>query len=270
MSAKKLIDEHSKATAILNINDDFDLLGEMVNEVLLESLGEEYTLNGMCLSRVDLCVNVMLSESFSAERYIKLIKKSMIHIDNDNIDKFDDSTEKNKHSFRVRTSGFTFTAYDKYYQLEDIGEDYTKESEGLLRLELAMDRKMLRQESNRIGNLNLLEELVIQSSRIFQRYIDIHFFDGDYYSADEIHAAIDFSEYKKGQKKKMHDYVEMQLYKQTFNSIIDELIEDGWTDYRFMNLTSRFQSINVYPISMAYRDKHGDKSVPGLKRIFDI
>lgn len=272
VSAKKLIDEYSKATAILNINDDFDLLGDMVNDVLLECLGEGYTLNGMCLSRVDLCVNVMLSEKFSAERYIKLVKKSMMRIDNDNIDKFDDSAEKNKHSFRVRTGRITFTAYDKYYQLEDIGENYTKESESLLRLELAIDSGLLLQEkiAHEISNLSLLRALTIQSREVFQRYIENHFFDGDYYSADEINAAINFSDYNKIRKKNMHAYLEMQLYKHSFNSIVDELVENGWTDYRLKHLILMFEGINVYPVSMPYRDKHGDKWVPGLRRIFKI
>lgn len=272
VTAKKLIDENAIATSILNMHDDFELLHELVDASLMECLGEKYTLNCMCLSRVDVCVNVMLSETFSAERYVKLIKKSMIGINNDNIETFVDSEEKNKHSFRVKTGEFTFTAYDKYFQLEDIDEDYTKESEGLLRMEIAIDRGILRREKKayKLSNKKVLVMCTVHSREIFQKYIENHFFDGDYYSAEGIRRAINLSEYSKSQKERMLSYIDMQLYKRSFNAILDELIEKNWTEYRLMNLIGKFERINIYPISMACRDQHGDMWVPGLKRILDI
>lgn len=272
VSAKRLIDEGASATSILNMYDDFDLLHELVNAALLECLGEEYTLNTMCLSRIDLCVNVMLSESFSAERYIKLIRKSMIRIDDDKIKTYADSPEKNRHSFRVETGNFTFTAYDKYYQLEDIDESYEKESEGLLRLEIAINRRELHSEQifHNYNNFKLLKSCTKHSKSLFQKYIEEHFFDGDYYSIDGMRGAIDFSDYSKSQKGNMLFYVDLQCYKHSFNSILDSLVERHWTENRLLRLFDKFERINVYPVSMAHRDKRGDKCVPGLRRILEI
>ena len=92
----------------------------------------------------------------------------------------------------------------------------------------------------------------------------------DYYSAEVIRGAINLSEYSKSQKERMLSYIDMQLYKRSFNAILDELIEKNWTEYRLMNLIGKFERINIYPISMACRDQHGDMWVPGLKRILDI
>ena len=41
------------------------------------------------------------------------------------------SRNRNKHSFRVRTYFGAFTAYDKYFQLEDINADFEAVSDAL-------------------------------------------------------------------------------------------------------------------------------------------
>ena len=134
----KVLDEDADPIKILNAVADFELLYHYINTALEQSLGEEYDIDSFYLSRIDCCVNIMLSESYSAERYIKLISRSMKYSKYDEVLKFPsselDSYEKNEHSFRIETGVYTFTAYDKYYQLEDIGEDYNPMSEAMLRL----------------------------------------------------------------------------------------------------------------------------------------
>ena len=111
----------------------------MLTDMLTDIFGEEYTLERFSLSRIDCCVNVMLSKNFSSERYVKLISRSL-NCKRDMIEEYDGDDElsknRNKHSFRVRTSFGAFTAYDKYFQLEDKKRNFNNISDALLRIEL--------------------------------------------------------------------------------------------------------------------------------------
>lgn len=272
VSSKKLIDEESSPISIMQYNDSFEILNELVDAVLNECLGEGYNMESFSLSRIDLCVNIMLSNTFSAERYVKLIRKSMVYDDNAKIIVFPDSIDRNKHSFRIEIGDYTFTAYDKYFQLEDIGECYDKESDALLRLEIAVHRRVihLKQMESEMNNLQTLRFLTKRSKAVFREYIKHHFFKGDYYTVNFMRCAVESSNYSKSQKEKMLSYIDMQQHKYSFHSVINNMLKDYWTVYRMNKLFSRFQKIDVYPISMAHRDGHGDRSVPGLWKLLGI
>lgn len=272
VSAKKLIDEESSPISIMQHNDSFEILHELVNSNLNECLGEGYNMESLSLSRIDLCVNLMLSNTFSAERYVKLIRKSMIYNNNAKIEVFPDSIDRNKHSFRIETGDYSFTAYDKYFQLEDIGESYDKESDALLRLEIAVHRKVIHhnQMESKMNNLQTLYFHTERSKAVFREYIKRYFFKGDYYTVNFMRCAVESSNYSKSQKGKMLSYIDMQQYKHSFHSVIEQMQKNYWTGYRMNKIFFKFDKINVYPISMANRDQHSDRSVPGLWKMLDI
>lgn len=276
VSAKRLIDEDASSLSIMNLYDNFELLDELVNDSLLECLGKGYTFESMCLSRIDLCVNVMLSESFSAERYVKLIRRSMRYDNSAKIvifpDDISDSVEKNRHSFRIKTGGVTFTAYDKYFQLEDINESFDKESAGFLRLELAVHREAIHsvQSSGEFDNSELLRFFTDSSEDFFKKYIENHFWAGDYYSLEYMRAAINLSDLKKKAKENMLFYADIQCQKHSFKAVCDCMFRLLGSKFKLNKVLSDFESIGVYPISLSYRDRHGDRSIPGLRKIFGI
>jgi len=139
VTANKILYLESDYLSILNESEDISLLEIKLNKMLSDIFGDEYNLDSFSLSRIDCCVNVMLSRSFSAERYVKLISRSL-DCKRYMIEEYDGNDElsksRNKHSFRVRTNFGAFTAYDKYFQLEDInallGEDVKYETAGSL------------------------------------------------------------------------------------------------------------------------------------------
>lgn len=189
VSPRRLIDESSQPMDILRASDDFDRLESLINQSIAECLGNNYCIDNFKLSRLDFCVNIMLSESFSAERYVKLLKRSMKYNSCAEIMEFSDevtnSAEKNKHSFRIRTGDMTFTAYDKYFQLENIGECFDKISEAFLRLEIAVNRDVIRSIEQtyleKPDNIEIVSTLTSCSERFFKEFIKNNFFEGDYY-----------------------------------------------------------------------------------------
>lgn len=277
VSPRRLIDEESDAVNILRVSDDFDLLGYLLNESIHECLGEEYSIDSFNLSRLDYCVNIMLSESFSAERYVKLIKRSMKYNDSAEVieysDDVTDANEKNKHSFRIRTGNLTFTAYDKYFQLEKIGESYDKASEGFLRLEIAVNREVIHsiEESMQLesDNLNLIYLLTSCSENVFKGFIREHFYRGDYCYIDSMRFLIGISELKKKDKNTMLEYADMQCRKQSFLSAKKEM-EKTLSRSRLKKMYLNFELLGIYPISVSFRDKHGQKAIPGLHKILGI
>ena len=136
-----LLRDETGTTQIFFDESALTTLEHYINICITETMGAEYNLDSFNLSRIDCCVNVMLSEDYSAARYIKLIRRSIITRSKKNEILYDSSKknykEKNKHNFRLITDNVTFTAYDKYYQLDDIRVDYESISDSLLRLELS-------------------------------------------------------------------------------------------------------------------------------------
>lgn len=273
VSPRRLIDERSDAVSILRSDDNFELLRMVLNDVLEECLGEKYSMDSFTLSRIDCCVNIMLTESFSAQRYVKLIRRSMKYNDNAKIVKYPDdipdSAQKNKHSFRIKTGDFTFTAYDKYFQLEDIGENFEKASEAFFRLEIAINRDKIRDMlvniPNGISNLELLHVFTYSSREIFEEYINQHFFNGNYFYISDMRTLINKSGFTQKLKKLMLLYADMQCSKKTFTSAQKEFyMVPGNSGSIIKKMYNHFESIGVYPVSLSFRDKHGKKEVTGL------
>ncbi|MGN0608533.1 MAG: hypothetical protein ACI4J6_04970 [Oscillospiraceae bacterium] len=278
VTPRKIIDEDSDAVSILPPANDLIRFGNRVTDILQECLGEKYHIEYFTLSRVDFCVNIMLSESFAAQRYIKLLHKSMKYNSTDQIVIYSnddpDAKEKNKHSFRINTGDVTFTAYDKYFQLEDIGESFEKEAESFLRLELSINRdKILELVCSRhewLYNTNLLEYYSCHSRKYFVDYIEKYFFPGDYCYLEYMEHIIEKSRLKNKMKGRMLLFSAIQCEKQSFLSAKKEMMKYLDSTYKFKKMLSAFEDLNINPISLSYRDKHGANVIPGLYKILGL
>lgn len=277
VSAAKFLDNNASPIAILNTESDFDYLCYYLNDTFEESLGEEYDIDSFYLSRIDCCVNIMLSESYSAERYIKLIRRSMKYEKRDKIHTFSsnevDSYEKNGHSFRVDTADYTFTAYDKYFQLEDIDEDYDAISESMLRLEIAVPRHRictLQRENDLDENIKILEAYAVISRSIFDEYIHRYFSKGNYYCYKAMCDMIIDSSLSDKRKDNMLLFVQQQVYCDSYRNARKCFIKNCGPKGKFYKVIDEFNTLNINPISLSYRDKHGDECILGLYYLLDI
>lgn len=280
VTANKVLYPESDYLSILNENDDVDSLGMKLNYMLTDIFGYEYGFNKFSLSRIDCCVNVMLSKDFSAERYVKLISRSL-NCKRDMIKEFDGDDElsinRNKHSFRVRTAFGAFTAYDKYFQLEDINADFKAVSDALLRLELEFNRQHIQNTIKNSGNevhnnTEALEFYLHNSRECFKEFISSKFHKGRYCTVKKMREIVENSDLTKCEKKHTQKHIDSQCYTEHYCNAVEKSKKKLKSDRAFYNMLSNLRYLNMSPISLSYRDKHGDDSVPGLYEMlgFDI
>lgn len=277
VSPAKLLDENAEPTAILTKECDFNRLHQLVNSTIAEALGKDYHMDSFYLSRIDCCVNIMLSETYSAERYVKLIGRSMKYSDCDKKLKFNPDMpnyyEKNKHSFRIKTGDLTFTAYDKYFQLEDIGEDYDAMSEAMLRLEIAVERGRINRIENIFdfkNNISTLKHYTQISQGAFIDYIQKHFCGGSYYCLTAMRKMIDESSFSRKAKLNMLTFAESQFSRKSFRSAKKHIIKELDSESKCRKIMEHFEILNMNPMSLAHRDKHGEEVIPGLYELLGI
>lgn len=277
VTANKVLYPQANYLSILNENDDIALLGKKLNGMLTDIFGEEYGLERFNLSRIDCCVNVMLSKDFSAERYVKLISRSML-CTRDKIEKFDENADeknkaRNKHSFRVKTDFGSFTAYDKYFQLEDINVDFEAVSDALLRLELEYDRRHINsimQNNNMHSNVEALAFYLKNSRNNFEKFISSRFHKGRYCTVKKMRETVENSELKNCEKQHAIKHIKSQCYLDHFCDIVEKSKEKLKSELAFYNMLSNFERLGMSPVSLSYRDKHGDDSVPSLYELLEI
>lgn len=272
VTANKVLYPEADYTSILNGNDDVALLGTNLNDMLTDVFGDEYCFDKFSLSRIDCCVNVMLPKNFSAERYVKLISRSMKcqeHL----IVEYDEDSEinklRNKHSFRVKTAFGAFTAYDKYFQLEDINVNFEAVSDALLRLELEYDRKQIHATMQNSdleihSNAEILAYYLHNSRSNFKNFIFRRFRKGRYYTVEKMREIIEKSDLKEFEKKHANKHIEYQCYAEHYCNAVKKSKKKLKSDRAFYNMLNNFEYLDMSPISLAYRDKHGDDSVPSL------
>lgn len=270
VTPRVLMDKNASPLSILSSGDDMQELERILNYVIFDTFGERYTLESFFLSRIDCCVNVMLSKTYSAARYIKLIRRSIMYNSQDRIERYEsdvpDAYEKNKHSFRLYTDGLTFTAYDKYFQLEDREENYESVSDSMLRLEIAIDRRHIEKEisdNDLKRNIKTIEHFVESSREIFKDFVKIHFCKGDYYCYSFMIDIIAASDCAYNIKNRMRKFAKDQYNYETFMNLKKKVLDEiGVSKYGTM--IKAFKKLEMSPISLSYRDQHGQTMIPGL------
>lgn len=271
VTANKVLYPKADYLSILNENDDIALLGTMLTDMLTDIFGEEYTLERFSLSRIDCCVNVMLSKDFSAERYVKLISRSL-YCRKDMIDKYDEDMDeknkvRNKHGFRIRTDFGGFTAYDKYFQLEDKKRNFNNISDALLRIELMYKREHIyntRKANDIENNAETLEFYLHNSRSYFKEFICSRLLKGRYYTVKKMREIVDNSDLEKCEKKHALKHIEAQFNAKHYCGVVKKSKKVLKSESAFYNMLKNFECLDMSPVSLSYRDKHGDNSVPSL------
>lgn len=276
VTPRMLLDNDSSPLSILRCCDSMKEMEVRFNAAMFEILGEGFRLDDFFLSRVDCCVNIMLSETYSAARYIKLIRRSIMYNSNAKIIEYgsDDpnTDEKNRHSFRIETDGLQFTAYDKYFQLENQGKDYESISDSLLRLEIAVGRERIRcvkLDNNLENNRKILRYFVSSGKKVFNDFIKKHFYNGAYCSYQFMRALIADSDCTHKIKERMLEFSKVQY---NYDSVMDIknifLNEIGGSKYGSM--IKAFNRLGISPISLSTRDQHGRTMIPGLYTLLQL
>ena len=176
---------------------------------------------------------------------------------------------------------FTCKAYSKWneYKLiniktsNDIDEEYDAISESMLRLEIAVPRYRIcaLQRANDLDeNIKILEAYAVISRSIFDEYIHRYFNNGDYYCYKAMCDMIIDSSLSDKRKGNMLLFAQQQVYCDSYRNARKCFIEKCCSKNQYYKVMEGFKRLNMSPMSLAYRDKHGDGCIPSLYYLLDI
>ena len=65
-------------------------------------------------------------------------------------------------------------------------------------------------------------------------------------------------------------HIESQYYGEYFCDVVKKSKKKIKSERAFCNMMSNFEYLDMSPISLSYRDKHGDESVPSLYELLGV
>lgn len=278
INPNKVLNPQSDYLSIMNEDSDVSAFRTKINDIIADLFGGNYNIDRFSLSRIDCCVNIMLSKDFSAERYVKLIGRS-IKCSPEMIityGKEDMNFQmKNKHSFNLQTSFGEFTAYDKYFQLEDIKVNYNAVSDALLRLELKFNRRHIKRtfDDNReqiSDNIDVIALYLHNSRSYFEKFVKRNFSYGKYYTVNKMLKIVEASQFRRKEKARMAEHIKSQCYAEHCKSAMKKTRDKLKSDRLFYNMMLQFEILDMSPISLSARDRHGDFYVPSIYELLNI
>lgn len=272
-----LLRDETGTTQIFSDKSALTTLEHYINICITETTGAEYNIDSFNLSQIDCSVNVMLSEDYSAARYIKLIRRSIITRSKKHEILYDSSKknykEKNKHNFRLITDNVTFTAYDKYYQLDDIRVDYESISDSLLRLELSYNREDIAEKMQISGlehNIDVIGDYLRLSRFYFTKFIRSHFHIGAYCSYALMKDIIEKASFRRNTKIYMLDHAKLQCGKKSYISAIKGTLKALGSGKKLHTMLCGFKELGINPTTLSTMDMLGISCIPGLYEILNI
>lgn len=216
----------------------------------------DMTLNDFTLSRVDLCVNLIMSPA-AVETYIKLSKRSYLSR-NMKEKQFADAND-NSHSLTLVCPSFEIEIYDKEYEIASRVPEYELAGEygHILRLEVRLSRDTIyNYVSSRhlCGLREILSFFILNSRDIMRYYIKYSFLQGDYVTLESAKQIIDLKHFKEQTKKRM-------FYILDSRKPIEERFDDlacvyNLSPIQITRLKNKFEKIGICPVTLPVRDSH--------------
>lgn len=257
--------EHARLDIIVNptnlLNDSYSQtsifskkeLCRAVSDKLNEALSNiNLTVDSFILSRIDLCVNYIMTPEM-VETYIKLGKKSYkAH----NVDKilFDDS-ESNQHSLTLKCRSYEVEIYDKEYEVaKRTAEPLPAGSFGtILRIEARLDRDTIRQHIDYPEKLHKsLATFLEEEKNIMKGVMKYCFYSGVYTTLENALVLIKSSNFN----QKTLDVIEEILRSKTNISTTLENVKGkyGLSDKALLRIRHKIKEIGICIATMTVRE----------------
>lgn len=229
----------------------------------------DMTLYDFTLSRVDLCINYIMTPAI-VETYIKLGRKSYLS-QNVQEKRFTDA-DNNLHSLTLVCPSFEIEIYDKEYEIANRVPKYTLAEEygRILRLEVRLSRdtiyKYVRQW-NLCGLKEILSCFIHDSQDIMKDCIERSFWHGNYMTLKTAKQIISMQPFKSKTKELMFDILDSR-------KPVEERFDYLAVNYNFslkkiLRLKNKFQKSGICPVTIPIRDSYkcGD-SIIGIMDLF--
>lgn len=216
----------------------------------------DMTLYDFTLSRIDLCVNYIMTPAV-VEAYIKLGKKSYLSR-NVQEKKFENSDD-NCHSLTLICPSFEIEIYDKEYEIANRVPEYTLAEEygRILRLEVRLSRdtiyKYVRQW-NLCGLKEILSCFIYESQDIMKDCVEHCFWHGNYMTLKTAKQIISLQPFKSKTKEFMFDILDSRKpIEERFN---DLAVNYTYSSKEILRLKNKFQKSGICPVTIPIRDSH--------------
>ena len=222
---------------------------------ILDSCGIDRRLKEFKLSRVDLTEDRYYSDSMKKDEDLAVFKKSFLmpHYTVVPFEGFPKAKEANDHSWTIRNKSQTtaFSVYDKTYELavrHEIDID-----EQILRLELRLERKRIRQLAPKGSWENQLRELIKQGSKQMGKFLHrLHQDTGEIVTEEVAFQMIESSSFRTKTRKAMCKAVELTKKCETLVEVRKKM---KISRKKFKVLLGKFRKIGINPITRTDEEK---------------
>ncbi len=246
----------------LIIEKDIEEVLNIVNWKLVNWLGDDYSIDKLTLSRVDICSNLYIGSTKEVAAYVAqmyrtgAIKSFRIMDGKDYGDKFNKKagfTAASKHD------GSELSIYDKKVQLASQKLN-TAGAEGILRAEYRISavREFCKRNGGKCGsNTDTLIWYIENSSELLTEVLERFCIDAEYYKLKEICEIISDKVKSKKLRSRMCRFAELVAKRHGILNARKKLEkEDGKFNSRaYKKMKAEFERINVNPVPLPDRSK---------------
>lgn len=261
-----LLAERYTQTGIFTVSDSCKKMLKKLNKALTLI---DMTLHDFTLSRVDLCVNYIMTPAV-VEAYIKLGSKS--YLSRNVREKRFTNTVDNNHSLTLVCPSFEIEIYDKEYEIANRSPEYKlAENYGrVLRLEVRLPRDTIFKyvcQWNLHGLKDILSYFICDSRDIMKDCFERSFCHGDYVTLETAKRLIASQSFKCKTK-------ELMFYILNSKKHIDERFDDLAFNYSFSlkqisRLKNKFEKCGICPATIPVRTSHqSGEFLLGLVELF--
>lgn len=252
-----LLAERYTQTEIFTRSDSCKKMLKRLNEALKLI---NMTLQNFTLSRVDLCVNYVMTPAV-VEAYIKLGKKSYLSR-NVQEKRFEEAIDNN-HSLTLICPSFEIEMYDKEYEIDNRTHKYTLADEygRILRLEVRLPRDTIYKYISRWNAYDLrkvLSYFIDESQEIMKDCFERSFWKGNYMTLETAKQLVTIQTFKDKTKELMFGVLDS---KKPLEERFDDLISNyNYSQKQIFRLKNKFNKCGICPATITVRDsyKHGD------------
>ncbi len=251
---------HSENYPFIYIATQNDLIRsyQLIETMLKELNLDKNLINNFYLKRVDFCTNISLGSCEAVDEYMKLLHRGAYPYSFKRLQEYSLTQKRmipTKNSFTVGSKETQFTLYNKYKQLSEekykYDPDEIVQAEGMVRIELRIDRSAIKRRENKYSLSGALEFLKLASemaSSDFPRYLKMIYGTGKFVTYKAAKDMIENSSYKATTKDLLLHVLSIIKKDGTIQILKEKLEKKDYT--KCMHL---FNELGISPITIGKR-----------------
>ena len=245
---------------------------DKTNDMLVNWLGEEYSIDKLALSRVDCCVNINVETAEYVTAYIKQLYRTKASKGFKTVSYKKQGFNKDAgYTAERRHKGEEISVYDKQKQIESTQSGLKcPEAEGILRAEVRHKSTAIHNMFGyTLDNRKIIQHFIADSRRIISNSLSSLLIDADYYKTDKAQRLIDKNIHTNALRKRMIRFVALVSTHRGILKARDAHNAENKqvTGKYYKVMREAFMNINVNPVPLPSSGKL--KTLPSLFRFLE-